>query len=440
MEIAVAADTMSATATLYPPLGNGAPLNPDYAAELLTRLGITYGVLWEDLTEKILNTNIERHIEHDVLVAKGLAPVPSHPEHIILEERFTKGFVPVEEDVQVDWKAISSIPIVHKGERIGTVIGSQEGVVGFDVYGREIPTRNEAIQTYSLGKNVEINDRAVVACSDGRVQLDGQRVSVEEILVIKGNVDYHIGHILFPGDVVIEGTVAAGFKVYSGGSISIKETMDATDISAKRDLLCAQGIIGKDQGFVRVGGTLKAKFIDGARVAARGNLEVPGSIVGCRIYTLGHVAMGDKGKIVGGEMYASHGITCGFLGGVTHPLTVVNVGMDFTIQQKLDQASAALRELSTRLSRLVDMLKERQDSALLKAKEETEAKLHALAANIAELSKRVDIDDGAKVEVKNAVYPGVTVTICHVHINIMEVLKKTTFRLDKTANKIIIEH
>ena len=440
MEIAVAEDKMSATATLYPPLGEGAPLNPDYASELLRRLGITYGVLWEELTEKILNTNIEHRIERDVLVAKGLTPVPSHPEHIILEERFTKGFEPVEEDVQVDWKKISSIPIVHKGERIGTVIKSQQGAAGFDVLGREIPTRNEATQTYSLGKNVEIVDQAVVSASDGKVQLDGQRLSVEEILVIKGNVDYHVGHVMFPGDVVILGNVAAGFKVYSGGSISIKETMDATDISAKADLLCAQGIIGKDQGFVRVGGTLKAKFIDGARVATRGDLEVPGSIVGCRIYTLGRVVMGDKGKIVGGELFASHGISCGSLGGATRPLTVVNVGMDFTMQQKLDQASAALRELSTRLSRFVDLLKERQDPALLKAKQETESKLHALAANIAELSKRVDIDDDAKVEVKNVVYPGVTVTICHVHVNIMEVLKKTTFRLDKGANRIIIEH
>jgi uncharacterized protein len=440
MEIAVAADRMSAVATLYPPLGDGAPLNPDYAAELLSRLGITYGVLWDELKERILNTNIDRRIDHEVLIARGLAPVASHPEYIILEERFTGGFKPLDEDEQVDWKAISSIPVVRKGERIGTVIVTQQGISGFDIFGAEIPCKTEPMKTYTIGKNVEIVDLAVMSTMDGRVQTDGQRLSVEEVLIIKGNVDYHVGHVLFPGDVVIEGTVAAGFKVYSGGSISIKETMDATDISAKRDLLCAQGIIGKDQGFVRVGGSLKAKFIDAARVATRGDVEVPGSIVGCRIYTLGHVTMGDKGKIVGGEMYASHGISCGYLGGVTRPLTVVNVGMDFTIQQKLDQASAALRELSTRLSRFIDLLKERQEPALLKAKQDTEAKLHALAANIAELSKRVDIDDDARVEVKNAVYPGVTITICHVHITIMEPLKKTSFRLDKNANKIIVEH
>ncbi|PKL26406.1 MAG: hypothetical protein CVV47_00295 [Spirochaetae bacterium HGW-Spirochaetae-3] len=441
IEISVSADLMTATAVLYPPIGDGAPLTPEYAAELLARMGISSGLSWDELTERILDVNTDRHILRDVVIARGLPPVSEHPEHIVVEDRFQPGFKPVsDEENSVDWKTISPVLVVKKGDKIGSVVAQRDGELGLDVSGKAIPFTKDSVQSYSLGKNVERSGDDIVATSDGRVTLESSRISVEEALVIKGDVDYRVGHVLFPGDVVIEGGVAAGFKVYSGGSISIKETMDAFDVSAKRDLICAQGIIGKDQGQVRVGGALKAKFIENARLAVRGDVEVPGSIVGSRLYTLGRLAMGDKGRIVGGEIFATHGVSCGFLGGGTKPVTVINVGIDFTVQQKLDQASAALRELSIRLARFQNMLKVRPDEAVLKAKEETEAKLRALTDNITELAKRVDIDEDAMVDVKSMVYPGVVVTICHIRVSIDEPLKKARFKLDRVANKIVVEH
>lgn len=441
LEVSVAADAMLATATLYPPIGDGAPLTPDYAAELLTRLGVTAGLLWDEFVEHILDVNIDRHIQRDVPVARGVPPVPEHPEHIVVDGRFLPGFRPVTDDeLTVDWKTISPVLVIKKGDIIGTVIAQQDGINGTDVCGRAIPFSKDAVKGYTLGKNVERVEDRIQATSDGRVILDAQKISVEDVLIIKGDVDYRVGHILFPGDVVIEGGVGSGFKVYSGGSISIKETMDAFDVSAKKDLICAQGIIGKDQGQVRVGGSLKAKFIENARVAVRGDVEVPGSIVGSKIYALGRVAMGDKGRIVGGEVFATHGVACGFLGGGTKPVTIINVGVDFTVQQKLDQAGAVLRELSIRLARLQNMFKARPEESIRKARDDTDAKLRALATNIAELSKRVDIDEGASVEVKNVVYPGVIITICHIRVSIDEPLKKARFHLDRVANRIVVEH
>jgi len=174
-------------------------------------------------------------------------------------------------------------------------------------------------------------------------------------------------------------------------------------------------------------------------IAVRGDVEIPGALVATKLYTLGTLRMGDKGKIVGGEVFATHGVFCGYLGGNTNPLTGINIGIDFTMQQKLDQANSALRELSSRMNRLIELAKSRPDPQILKLRDETETKVRALAQNIAELSKQVDIDEGAVVEVKNAVYPGVTVTICHVRIIVEKPLKKTRFRLDPAAGKIIVE-
>ena len=440
IEISISPDCMTATAALYPPLGDGEPLSPNYAAELLARMGIVHGVLWDDLTERILDANIEHHILRDVVVARGTAPVSEHPEHIVVEERFKPGFRPIDDKDNVDWKTISPYVIVKKGEPIGRVIEKQEGVFGTDILDRSLPYGKDQFQVWSLGKNVERQDNQIVASAEGRVNLDGAKISVEEILIIKGDVDFRIGHIMFPGDVVIEGSVGAGFKIYSGGSISIKETLDAFDVSAKKDLVCAQGIIGKEQAYVRVGGNLKAKFVENAKVAIRGDAEIPGSLVGTKLYTLGKLNMGDKGRIVGGEIFATHGIICGWIGGPTRPLTMINVGIDFTMQQKLDQANNALRELSTKLARLESMLKTRAEDGIKRLRDEVHGKVQAMAANIADLAQRVDIDEHAVVEVWNTVYPGTTISICHIKINVEEPLKKARFKLDTTANRIVIEH
>lgn len=441
IEISIAPDCMTATAVLYPSIGDGEPLSANYAAELLARMGILHGVLWDDLTERILDATIERHIIRDVVVARGTPPVPEHPEHIVVEARFIPGFRPIDQKkLTVDWKTISPYVIVKKGETIGTVIERQEGVPGTDVLNRSLPYGKDQFQAWSLSKNVERQDNKIVASTEGRVNLDGSKIGVDEILLIKGDVDYRIGHIMFPGDVIIEGGVGAGFKVYSGGSISIKETMDAFDVSAKKDLICAQGIIGKEQAYVRVGGNLKAKFVENARVAIRGDADIAGSLVGTKLYTLGKLNMGDKGRIVGGEIFATHGLVCGWIGGPTRPVTLIKVGMDFTMQQKLDQANNALRELSTKLARLESMLRTRAEDGIKRLRDEVSGKVQAMAANIADLAQRVVIDEQAVVEVKNTVYPGTTIAICHIKITVEEPQKKVRFKLDTTANRIVMEH
>ncbi len=440
IEFITSEDGMLVTATLYPPIGEGNPLTTEYACEILARSGISYGTLLDELAENIFTVNTERRVLKDLIVATGKPPVAAQAEHVVLFDRFKSEFVPFEDETEIiDWHQVSSYRIVNAGEQVGKVIPKQEGQDGIRVNGEKIPCKVETSSSYALGKNITRQKDGIFASASGKLAQESGKLSVEEVLLIKGNVDYHVGHVMFPGDVIIDGTIAPGFKVYAGGSITIKDTMDAFDVNAKKDLLCGQGIIGREQGFVRVGGMLKAKFVESAHVAVRGDVEIPGALVATKLYTLGTLRMGDKGKIVGGEVFATHGVFCGYLGGSTNPVTAINIGVDFTMQQKLDQANAALRELSARLNRLIDLAKSRPEAQILKLRDETEVKVRALAQNIAELSKQVDSDPGAVVEVKNAVYPGVAITICHVRIIIEKPMKKSRFHLDTVAGKIIIE-
>ena len=107
IDVTIAADAMTATATLIPPSGNGLPLTAEYVSETLVRMGITYGVMWDTLTELLFQLNTERTIMRDIPVATGTVSQPEYPEHIVIEERFIPGFRPVTDDqLNIDWKAI----------------------------------------------------------------------------------------------------------------------------------------------------------------------------------------------------------------------------------------------------------------------------------------------------------------------------------------------
>jgi len=439
IDIEVAADGMTVQASFFPPRGEGKPLDSTYVAELLARLGVTDGVRWDELTELIFTINTERKILRTVTIANGIPPKAEFPEHIQLEERFLATVLPDDAIHKVDWKERSSVVLVRKGEIIGHIIEAQAGVVGRLVTGGEIPFSKAAVQKYIPGTNIlrEAND--LVAGCDGKLITDGGRLAIEEVLHIKGDVDFHVGHISFPGDVVIDGSISPGFRVYSGGSITVKATMDAFDVSAKKDLHCGQGIIGKQLGHIRVGGSLHAKFIENAHVAVREDMDVPGAIVGCHLYCLGKLRMGEKGRIVGGEISAKDGVSCGWIGGKTNPATSINAGVDFIMQQKLDQAIIAMQQMSGKYQGLVQLAQTRPEPAVIILRDALEAKLKTLSSSIGDLNAKVDSNTNAIIEVRNSIYPGAIISICHISTVVKQEIKAVRFRLDAQARKIVIE-
>jgi len=441
IEASISPDGMSAMATFFPPRGEGLPIDRGYVRELLLRLGVTFGVLDEAIDEAVMRCNLDRHLLRDVVVAKGKAPVAEIPEHAALEPRFRhQGPLVSDEIMQVDFRELAAYFIVHKDETIATIVPRSQGTAGSDVRGRETPYPRESPETWSAGRNVERRGDQLIAIVDGRLAIGAGKLDVDEVMLIKGGVDFHTGHIVFPGDVVIEGAVHDGFKVWSGGSIVCKATMDAFDVNAKKDLVCSQGIIGRRRGQIRVGGELKTKYIQNCKVACRGNVHISSALVNTRLYTLGTLDMGDKGVIMGGETFATHGIRCGRLGNQAFQRTNIHAGTDFTVQQRLDQANERMRLLSTRSRQVEAAAAAHPGPEADRARAEMTKIGDQLRQQISELLTQLDADDGAVVEVRGDIFPGVVIEICRVSIVVEETLHACKLRLDKAAGRIIVEH
>jgi hypothetical protein len=440
VEVAVSPDSMSATASFFPPRGDGLIIDPAFVYELLRRIGVVSGLLEEEIAQAVLACNLDRRALRDVVVARGEPPASEVPEHASIEPKFKHHGPNIDDSVQrIDFRELASYFIVHSGEAIATIQPKRPGILGKDVRGKETPFSRESPESCVAGRNVERREDKLVATVDGRLAIEGGRADVDEVLLVKGEVDFHTGHIVFPGDVVIEGAVHDGFKVWSGGSIVAKSTMDAFDINAKKDLTCVQGIIGRRGGQVRVGGELRTKYIQNCRVAARGDVKISSALVNSRLYTLGSLDMGDKGVIMGGEVFATHGVRCSRLGNEAFQSTRIHVGVDFTVQQSLDKANEKMRLLAARV-RQVDQASVAHPGPDVDKALSDLAKIGAdLRAQITGLLGRLDADDAAIVEARGDIFPGVIIEICRVSIVVEEKMHACKFRLDKAAGRILVE-
>jgi uncharacterized protein (DUF342 family) len=241
--------------------------------------------------------------------------------------------------------------------------------------------------------------------------------------------------------------VSDGFKIYSGGSVTIKQTFDVTDVIAKTDLSVAGGIIGRGRALVKVGGALRTRFIENCRVACRKGVTVENDIVNSSVFTMESLEMGDRGTIVGGEIYAVHGIRAGGVGRKGSGYARLHCGIDFAARQELEKRNNALQILGAKLKKLRDFM---ASPANLNAPAERGAKMEELLqrleeeqrktqARVAELLGRINIDSGAVVEVSGEILPGTQIEICGQTLKVAGSLRKVRVRLDTAKGKLTSE-
>ncbi|MDR1899127.1 MAG: FapA family protein, partial [Treponema sp.] len=270
---------LEARADFMPPLGKGAPLSPDQIEVILERLNIVYGIRWDAIQEAMMECNLNRRPVRDILIACGDRPVDEVTEYYEMNPHLGRREYSAEEKARVDYRARSPFIIVKKDQALAKLRYRKEGKKGKNVHGEEIPHGIRKPEGVSAGTNTRIEERLILSSINGQLVQDHGVLNVQDSLVIKGSVGYGTGNIIFPGDVLIEGPVSDGFKIYSGGSVTIKQTFDVTDVITRGDLVVSGGIIGRGAALIKSGGVIRTKFIENCRAAARKTITVDSEIV-----------------------------------------------------------------------------------------------------------------------------------------------------------------
>ncbi len=441
-EIQVSEDEMEAKANFYPPRGQGLPLDRAALDAELSALSIKCGFEEDAIANAIQRCNLDRRTALGVIVAKGSAPVPGIEPHIVLEGELCESGPKIDQKAQkVDFKAVTPFIMVHKDQRLGRQLPAQAGVDGSTIRANVLPAGKQAMPVYDIGERVKQVGDEILAAADGRFVLaGGKRLTVEEVLEIKGMVDYHTGHIAFPGDILLNAGIEVGFKVYSGASILCKNTIDASDINAKKDLIVQGGIIGRQAAHVKVGGRLEARFVQNCQLAIRGDAKISGAVVNSRFFCLGSLDMGDKGRIAGGVVWAAKGVRAARLGVPNGQALSLHCGIDFILQQKLDFIKERLRILVSKQLKAEELLKRKPTPALEKIVGDIQRMQAQLLASLADFEARLYSHPEACVEVKDEIFPGVSIYICRFSIQVEEPMKCVRFKADHQAGRIICEN
>jgi uncharacterized protein (DUF342 family) len=443
LAVAFSENDMELRADFIPPVGGGQSLSANNVGAILQRLNVVYGIRWNDIQEALETCGRERRQVKDVLVAAGDQPVNEVTEYFEINPLLIQNGRSADERGRVDYHSRSPFIIVKKGQTLAKLRPRREGKEGKNVHDAPVPFMIIRTEGLSGGDNTRTEGGLILSEINGQLIESKKVLSVQETLVIKGAVDYATGNIVFPGDVIIEGPVSDGFKIYSGGSVTIKQTFDVTEAVTKGDLVVAGGIIGRGAALLKVGGGVRTKFIENCRVAARKAIFVDSEIINSSVFTLEHIEMGERGMILGGAIYAVHSIKAGGIGKKAGKSSHIHCGIDFTAQQEKEKNNNRLRILAAKLAKVRELLatgpegeRRAKIEELLRRLEEEQ---QSASARVTELLDHINTDEKAAVEVLGEIRAGTLIEICQIALFVAEPLRKVRIRLDASGGKLLTE-
>jgi len=440
---------MNVSIMVFPPEEGGADLLYDDYISLMTRNRVYYGIREEYLAQ-FADKPIYREKIH---VAEGTRPVSGKDAYIQYNFETDQSKISLKEGAngKIDFKELNIINNVVQNQPVAKKIPAGEGVDGKNVTGKILPAKRGEDIPMPLGSNVHVGDdgETIFADINGQVVLVGNKINVEPVYTVEGDVNLKTGNIIFLGTVVITGNIEDGFTVKASGNIEVKGTVSKAELDAEGDILLYQGVNGKGGGKIHAGKTIWARFIENANMEAGNMVIVTDGIINSYVDAIKSIiCMGKRASIVGGRLRAGEEISANVLGNPTSGTeTICEVGFDPTNKKELErlfsEKSTAEEEfeiVKLDLQTLVNAKKQRKSLP-----EDKEAHLQELMERrqvLAEDLKKItdsiekiqtymnEMQLHGKVSAAKKVYPGVKVLIRDGKEDVRTEYHATTFILE----------
>lgn len=330
--------------------GDSFPSREDFI-KALKKAGLRFGVIREVFDEILKN----KQPVFNKIIARGIPPQKGKDAQLVWDVPLA----PEDADKQkrIDFKQGMKFVPVKAGQVLVTKIPAQKGKDGKSVTGEIISSMGNDVEL-PAGRNTKISDDGLklMAATDGSAYRQQDRIHVDKVLQIKGDVNYGSGNIKFNGPVVIDGDVRSGFRVEARDSIMIGGNVEAAHIySQQGDITIKYGVVGKNRAKILAGGSLSCGFIQDATVGVRGDLNVEHYIINSSVSVGGTATVkGAEGQIRGGNLTSEKGIVATVVGSprnIYTELKIIGSGQNSS-QRKLWELSRLRTDLSLRYSTL----------------------------------------------------------------------------------------
>lgn len=260
-------------------------------------------------------------------------------------------------DGTMDFATVDFVDMVKAGQPVAVYTPAVKGRNGKTVDGNVIEEVSGRDLPPLTGKSIAVlPDKVTYAArKDGYVIFDESKytVDIQDVLVIKGNVNRLYGNVFYEGTVRVKGNVGEGSIISAKGDVIVEGYIQSAYISAGNNVVVLGGVNANDSGYISAQSGVYAEYLENAVVYAGQDVKA-NYILTSRIEAGTEITVkGSKGIICGGELTAGCNITARNLGNRGFVKTITAVGKSDRMNERL----IAAKTFRTEIERDINTLK-----------------------------------------------------------------------------------
>ncbi len=359
------------------------------------------------------------------LIAVGTPAFEGKNEEFVWDEAYSKNAQEWQGDDPVNHYSFNSIVTVEANALIGTIAPLQPPESGRNVVGEIIEPVGEP-KPLGLHPSIkrDINEPSqLFAGVSGKVVCKNQTLIIEEVVSIDGDIDFESGNIDASTSVFISGSIHDKFSVKSRKSITVGGAIEAAYVEVADEICVRGGILGRNQGKVRCGGPLTAKFAAEAYLHVGDDLTIAKELMNCRTFTKGKL-LATNAAVIGGTHFAAQGMAIDTIGSDANVPTRLAVGVHPAVYgeiialeqstkpklQTIEKIRTSVGPLMNNLKRLNPAQREQATELLFKA-DEIEMEVNEIKEAATRKLTEGASDQPVSLFVQHIIYPATVISI-----------------------------
>lgn len=396
--------------------------------DLLKSQGIRYGLQTENL-KNALHGSIQTT---PFIIARGRKPRMGRPPRIekLIDFPSEKKIFQKTSNDRVNYKEIIRYNIVEKDTPLLRILPAEPGIPGKNILGEVIPPPPMPDKNpVRLGKNVayDKNDPTlIIATSPGMATFsETGKIEVFDTFEVDGDIDLDTGNVRFPGRVIVNGDVKAGFIVEAREDVIIYGSVEDAQVQAGRDIIVHQGFSGGIKGRLQAGRDIQVAFARNGKLEAHRDIFFEVELIACRTRAYRAVKSSD-GRVVGGRTEAMESIQIRSAGSEEEVRTILVVGQKKVLNEERNALLEQIKEYQKafdankeriyllvvkKLDRKISAAEAQELEELQQRQEEIKGDLNRFKALLETVQQKYEKLKKAYIRINGVVYPNVEVHV-----------------------------
>ena len=442
-EIHVSENKEIAMANIYPAVSTGKNITAEYLIGQIRVKGISVNLDIEAIKKAVEEVSKSNKQLIDIIVAKG-KPVVSSVEGRIeyLFDTEKSGIAVIDENGHTDFHNRNLLVSVSKNQIVAIYHPMIEGENGIDVYGGVITVPKVKDIKIPRGQNIystEEEPNNILSKIDGYITLSAGSIIVTNVYNLRGDVDFNTGHIISKGSLNITGNVISGFNLEMSENIKIMGYVNDSIIKTGGDVSIQGGFTGTGIGKIVSGGNVCARYIRNQTVYSRGSITVDKEVVDAQLFAKDDIkAKNNEAVIIGGKLVAGGNITVSTIGHEYGMTTLLEVGYDYDLINKIKEIDIKLMEARKELAALKAQIQGKMSAGFLMEYQNKKNIVDELFKEKNNCKGSISSLSGSKITVSGKIYPGVKMIIDGYKLDINEMLVSKVFYASQEEEGIVI--